>query len=98
MTEWGCFQYMVIPFGLKNSLAIFSTILVASFKYFIHKFLEVYFDDLIVFGHKIPYSEPLNDVGMLSSVSNFTQIEEMYTLHPFWSSLRPCGLLRWNFG
>ena len=48
--EWGCFQYTVIPFGLKNALAIFSRIVVASFKDFIHKFLEVYFNDWIVFG------------------------------------------------
>ena len=40
--EWGCFQYMVIPFGLKNAPAISSKIVVTSFKYFIHKFLEVY--------------------------------------------------------
>ena len=45
VTEWGFYQYTVIPFGLKNATAIFSRILVSSFKYFIHKFLEVYFDD-----------------------------------------------------
>ena len=43
--EWGCYQYMVMPFGLKNACAIFSRIVVSAFKYFIHKFLEVYFDD-----------------------------------------------------
>ena len=48
--EWGCYQYMVMPFGLKNSPAIFSRIVVSAFKYFIHKFLEVYFDDWTVFG------------------------------------------------
>ena len=40
-TEWRCYQYTVIPFGLKNALAIFSRIVVYAFKYFIHKFLEV---------------------------------------------------------
>eukprot|EP00253_Pinus_taeda_P023346 PITA_23346 len=39
--EWGCFQYIVIPFGLKNALAIFLRIVVAAFKEFIHKFLEI---------------------------------------------------------
>ena len=43
--EWGSFQYMVMPFGVKNSLAIFSRIVVTTFKEFIHKFLEVYFHD-----------------------------------------------------
>lgn len=48
--EWGCFQYMVMPFCLKNALTIFSRIVVATFKEFIHKFLEVYLDDWTVFG------------------------------------------------
>ena len=41
---------MVLPFGLKNSPAIFSKIVIASFKHFIHKFIKVYFDDYIVYG------------------------------------------------
>ena len=48
--EWGCFQYRVMPFGLKNAHVIFSMILVAAFKYFIHKFIEVYSDEWMVFG------------------------------------------------
>ena len=43
--EWGCYQYTVMPFGLKNTPSIFSRIVVSAFKDFIHKFLEVYFDD-----------------------------------------------------
>ena len=49
-TEWGCFQYTVMPFGLKNAPAIFSRVVIAAFKEFIHKFLEVYFDDWTMFG------------------------------------------------
>ena len=40
-TECSCFQYTIMPFGLKNALSIFSKIVVDSFEYFIHKFLEV---------------------------------------------------------
>ena len=50
VTKWGCYQYTVMPFGLKNAPTIFSRIVVSAFKYFIHKFLEVYFDDWTVFG------------------------------------------------
>ena len=39
-----------MPFGLKNVLTIFSCVVIIVFKEFIHKFLEVYFDDWIVFG------------------------------------------------
>ena len=39
-----------MPFGLKNEPTIFSRVVVATFKEFIHKFLEVYLDDWIVFS------------------------------------------------
>ena len=39
-----------MPFGLKNAPTIFSRVVVAAFKNFIHKFLEVYLDDWIVFS------------------------------------------------
>lgn len=48
--EWGCFQYIVMLFGLKNALAIFSCIIVDVSKEFIHKFLEVYLDDSTIFN------------------------------------------------
>jgi hypothetical protein len=40
----------VTPFGLKNAPAIFSRVVVKAFKDFLHKFLEAYFDDWIVFS------------------------------------------------
>jgi hypothetical protein len=46
-TEWGSFQYSVMPFGLKNSPTIFSRVVVEAFRDFLHKFLEAYFDDII---------------------------------------------------
>jgi hypothetical protein len=39
-TEWGSYQYIVMSFGLKNALAIFSRVVVKAFKEFLHKFLE----------------------------------------------------------
>jgi len=49
-TEWGCFQCTVMPFGLKNGPTIFSCVVIAAFKEFIHKFLEVYFYNWKMFG------------------------------------------------
>jgi hypothetical protein len=39
-----------MPFGLKNAPAVFPKVVVAAFKDFIHKFLEVYLDDWTVFS------------------------------------------------
>jgi len=44
-TEWVCFRHTVMAFELKNRLVIFSWVVITTFKEFIHKFLEVYFDD-----------------------------------------------------
>jgi hypothetical protein len=43
--EWGSYQYTVMPFGLKNAPTIFSRVVIAAFKEFIHQFLEVYLDN-----------------------------------------------------
>lgn len=37
MTEWGCFQYTIMLFRLKNSPVIFSCVVVLAFKEYIHK-------------------------------------------------------------
>ena len=39
-----------MPFGLKNAPTIFSKVVVKSFKEFLHKFLEAYFDDWTIFS------------------------------------------------
>jgi hypothetical protein len=50
-TEWGSFSYNVMPFGMKNAPDVFSRIIiVASFRDFIHKFLEVYMDDWTMYS------------------------------------------------
>jgi hypothetical protein len=48
--EWGSYQYTVMTFGVKNAPAIFSRVVIATFKEFIHHFLEVYLDDWIVYS------------------------------------------------
>jgi len=48
-TKWGSFQYTFMPFGLKNAPTNVSRVVVAAFKDFIHKFLEVFLDDWTLF-------------------------------------------------
>jgi hypothetical protein len=44
-TKWGSYQYTVMQFGMKNAPTIFSRVVIANFKEFIHQFLEVNSDD-----------------------------------------------------
>jgi hypothetical protein len=50
VTEWGYYQYIIMPFGLKNAPTIFSRVVIVAFKNFIHQFLEVYLDDWTVYS------------------------------------------------
>jgi len=50
MMEWGCFQYTLMSFWLKNAPMIFSHMVMEVFNEFIHKFLEAYFNDWTMFG------------------------------------------------
>jgi hypothetical protein len=47
--EWRSYQYIVMPFGLKNAPSVFSIVVIAAFKQFIHQFLELYLDDWTVY-------------------------------------------------
>lgn len=49
-TNWGYFQYTFMQSRLKNTSVVFSRIVVAAFKEYNPKFLEVYRDDWTVFG------------------------------------------------
>jgi hypothetical protein len=48
--EWGSFAYNVISFGLENTPAFFSRIVIEAFREFIHKFMEVYMDDWTIYS------------------------------------------------
>ena len=49
-TEWGSYQYTVMPFGLKNAPAIFSRVVIIAFKESIHQFPKVYLDDWTIYS------------------------------------------------
>jgi hypothetical protein len=46
----GSYHYTFMPFGLKNAPKIFSRVVIAAFKEFIHHFLDVYLDDWTVYS------------------------------------------------
>jgi hypothetical protein len=48
--EWESYQYTVMPFGLKNAPTIFSRLVIATFKEFIHQFLEAHLDDWTIYS------------------------------------------------
>lgn len=92
-TEWGCFHYTMMPFGLKNVPAIFSRIVVAAFNEFTHKFLEVYLDDCIVFKLvKKTYSELTVNARYLPTTRDCAKPKEVYFPHPLREPAWPCGL------
>jgi hypothetical protein len=49
-TKWGSYQYTIMSFGLRNAPDVFSRVVVGAFKEFIHKFLEAYLYDWILFS------------------------------------------------
>jgi hypothetical protein len=50
VSEFELFAYRVIPFGLKNALAVFSHIVVKAFQEYIYKNMVVYFDDWTIYN------------------------------------------------
>jgi hypothetical protein len=85
-TKWGSYQYTVMPFGMNNTQTIFSRVIIAVFKDFIHKFLEVYLDDLIVFSLLKDHVEFLRlMLYQVQEMSDLIKHQEMYFWYTFWN-------------
>jgi hypothetical protein len=82
ITEWGSFMYSLMPFVLKNSPTVFFRIVIETFRDFIHKFLEFYMDDWIVYSF---LKEHVGILGLMfdrcSRITNISELEEVYFLH-----------------
>ena len=48
--EFGSFSYKVMPFELKNALAVFSRIVVKTFQEYIYKTMVLYFDEWTIYS------------------------------------------------
>jgi len=44
----GCYEWLVMPFGLKNASATYQRAMNSMFHDFIEKFMQVYIDDIVV--------------------------------------------------
>lgn len=63
--KFGQFEYNVIPFGLSNAPAAFQAFMNDVFKDLLHKFVVVYFDDILVYS-KDPQEHDANVKQVLS--------------------------------
>ncbi len=50
ITNWGAFEWVVMPFGLKNAPPTYQKMVSKAFKDYLHDFMKLFLDDFIVFN------------------------------------------------
>jgi len=53
VTRYGSYEFLVIPFGLCNSPAMFFTLMNDMLQSFLGKFFLVYLDDIVVYNESM---------------------------------------------
>jgi hypothetical protein len=57
-TRYGHYEFVVVPFGLSNALAIFMFLMNGIFKNYLDKFVIVFLDDILVYYNSEEEHEP----------------------------------------
>jgi len=76
-THKGHYEYVIMSFGLYNVLSTFQATMNDLFQPFIHKFVLVFFDDILVYSHN--FDEHLD---FLNKVLHTLQQGEFYLKLP----------------
>ena len=73
MTRYGSYKFLMMPFGLTNTLTMFYTLMNKIFHPYLDKFMMVYLDDIVI------YSNTLKEhVEHLSKVFKILKQNELY--------------------
>ena len=87
-TKWGSFSYKIMPFILKNAHVVFSRIVIATFREFLHNFLEVYLDDWTIYNlQKRSCCVPLINARSLLTNGDLFELTKMHFLCFFWQPI-----------
>jgi hypothetical protein len=49
-TRFGHYKFIVLPFGLTNSLGVFMSLMNGVFREYLDKFIEVFIEDILIYS------------------------------------------------
>lgn len=74
------YEFLVMPFGLTNSPATFQSLMNEMFKDCLRKFVLLFFDDILVFGHSIKDHQ-----------HHLSQVLQILATHKLFAHARKCS-------